>query len=216
MQTSTEDCGRQTHEQIMIEIDTEAHSWLDFALWAISFMSLQCAKTCLFVIYCNGYLSCVRLFMSVQLKNKAINSALLTLQLKLSILGTHSQKCVNRHRSSSSSRWLKRESVSLQSQLQCGFFKAVVRGSSFTSHKEQGGWTSTSTGLCSRAVCNLTKQSPPAHTDKHTILDCMLLTGICKLSKLQMIACSFLACHYQECNQVPQSCLSTPKTRKVK
>lgn len=114
------------------------------------------------------------------------------------------------------------ESASLQSQPQCRFFKAVVKGSSFTSYKVQRGWTSTSTGLCSRAASNLINrhQCTQTHKDthKHTphlmtlfflwnaaILDCMLWTGIRKLSKLQMIACSFLAYHYRECNQVNNS-----------
>lgn len=47
--------------------------------------------------------------------------------------------CPLSSRCRSSSRWLRTESVSLHPQPQCGFFKAVVRGSSFASYNEQGG-----------------------------------------------------------------------------
>lgn len=104
------------------------------------------------------------------------------------------------------------------------FFKAVVRGSSFMSYKKTRGWTSISTGLCSQATCNLTKPFLPTHTDKHkhkhtphlmtpsfqrngTILNCMFWTGICKLSKLQMIACSLLATEGAIKSTISESCL---------
>lgn len=217
MQTTTEDWGKQTHEQPMIKMNTGTHILFEFAFWAVSFMGLQCAETCLFVIYCNGFLSGLWLFMSVKPKNEVINCTLLTTQLKLGIWGVCTHSDASTQADHHHSGWKLSQHPFIHNH-SAGSLKLLW----WAARTRTRGWTSTSTRVCSQATCNLTKPFPPVRTDtrkqKHTphlmtpslqrsgpILNCMLRTGICKLSKLQMIAGSFLAYDYRECNQVNNS-----------
>lgn len=133
MQKTREACGKQTHEQTMTEMSIDTYLiWL----WTVSFMSLQCAESCLFVIYCNGFVSGLRLFMSVQPKKWSNQLYIIDTTIKIRHFSGMS---VDSHRQMQIIIAVVKEEVSLPSSTTTyKFFKAVVRGSSFMSYKKQG------------------------------------------------------------------------------
>lgn len=166
MQTTTEACGKQT----VIEMNTETHTGFDFALRAVSFTSLQRAETCLFVIYCNGFLGGLWLFIPLQPRNEVINCTLLTLQLKLG----HFEACAHTRagKRGSSARRLKSDSASLHPQRQCerSCSKPVMSEGQliYVIQTREIGRTSTSTGLCSQNHMQLDKNHFHQCTQTHT------------------------------------------------
>lgn len=185
MQTTTE-ANKQTHEQT----DRNEHRHT-FSLILLSEHSLSRVSSVQKHVYLWFILMVTSVVYVCANKNEVINYTILTLQLKSGVWGTRTP---------------------MQQQI----VVTVVESSSFTSYKEQG--DEHVYGALQPSHMQLDNYFHQTHGNKHTphlmtpsfqrngaILDCMLWTGICKLSKLQMIACSFLAYHYRERNQVNNS-----------